>query len=138
MTIRITLSIQDHKRKCKISEVSQQDCGFQVRGHEHVLIELLDDAAVQAMTCLIAQRLTRDVPNLRQVMYEQVYRLCQERREEVVGIAKHAAVVRDDCRRNHFGESGRVVLVASTGRAERRQEQSEVLPCCIPILEIET
>ena len=100
----------------------------------HVLVKLLDDPAVQSGACFVAQRLARDVAHLREVVDEQVDGLREERREQVVRVAQHAAVVGDDRWRDDPCERGGVMSVPRTGGAERGQEQREVLPCRLPVL----
>ena len=50
-------------------------------GHKNALVELFDDPAVQAMAGLIAERFSRNIPSLREIVDQQVHGLGQKVRE---------------------------------------------------------
>lgn len=99
-----------------------------------ILIELLDNASVQAMARLIAQSLPSYVANLRKVVHEQIDRLGKEVSQEIVRVAEHTATIRNDRRRNDLEQGGRVMVITGTRRSEGGEEESQVLPLGLPIL----
>ena len=86
------------------------------------------------MTRFVAQCLSGYVPNLRQIVHEQVDRLGQEVRKEIVRVAKHTTAIRNDSMRDELEQRSRIMMVASARRSEGGEEESQVLPLRLPIL----